>query len=760
MVKKLLIAAVVVIALGVLYTGSSYYIGYRSEHQLMSMMNTAQATANNELAWEQVQIERGLFSSTGSMVLVLNQLKPDGQAAAQVRIQYRIDHQLDWNRLAQFAWSMTPHQAVAKGLEPLYPQTPSLTGEGRLDWSGIARTTIAFPGVERAMVQTGLLTVAPLLGNLTVGDNVFELKMGIAEIDFADPVNAEHVQLKNLGYEARSDDVSGGSVGVTFSLGQALFKRAEGISDTLTDYRWHFDATYTNDRLNIDTQNTIASMNVMGHQVNDLQISLGVDGLHRTDLQALADLLGEIGPDWLGLSDEQIQRAERLGLSLLTRGIEVRVPAIKANFKLSGVDAAQTLRIEDVSFLARDLNPALGIGQIRMAVGAFQGPEILGADLPLIEGLQFELTNTLVDGQADLYLNQSLGRFSQAEQRLRDVAIQARLKGLPQEGLLAIIALMRESDGDLSLWSSEQQAMLTAILKEGARNGLLFEVSRFQGTFDRRDGPPDALALEGLVFEAKLDDAATGAGKASFALGRLAASGPQLLGVPNITDYKLTAINDVVNGLIDYRLDKSIQAFDSPWVKLGPSALSFRLSGLSAIDLQRLAELSPAFEAGLDDAQTAEVTQIVRRALASGFKLSVPKLQLLIDDAQIEGHGDVSLTGLGRAPLSSFDVARLGQLQATLALAGKSPWLEPLVQQGLMMGLLVSDASNGSSVSRGQGVTGQYQYEGGQLRLNGMPVPTAEFTLAANLMVQQLLAQSEQTPVPVIAPRQRRGPSQ
>lgn len=766
MLKKLSVAALV---LGLAYVGGSYYVGVRAEQQLLAVMNDAQIRTNNELAWERVDTQHGIFTSSGSMVLVLKQLTVDDSTPVQTRIAYTIHHHLLWSRLAHFVWSVTPDEAIAKKLQPLYEQTPSLTGDGMLDWSGVAKSTIAFPGIDRAAANNGTLNVAPLVGNLTVGENAFDLTLGVTELTFVDLSSPERVQLKNLRYESRSDDVANGSVALALAVGDAMVIAADGAANTMTDYRWHVDIDYQNDLLSVDSQKTIAAATAMGHQATNVEISLGMAGLHRNDLEALADLVDEVDDQWLELSDAQQTRAEQLFLSMLKRGLSLSVPAIKADIQLMGADSAQTVGIEDFRFKAQASDPAQGAGQVQISLGALKVPTLLQWFVPQVQGFEFEIANTVVDGRTDLQIKKSLARLSfarldQAEQSVRDVAFQARLKGLTPQGLFAFIDMAREVDGDMAELSPEQQAQLALILQEAAAGGLSFSMPVLKGMLvadtnesgasETEKGEADSIVLEGLDLQIKLDDAATGAGSASLMLGKLFANGPQMADVPNITNYRLTVNNQVIDGKVDYQLDKSIEALDAQTVKLGPSALAMRLTGLSALDLQRLSELAPAFEEGLDQAQAAELAQIVRRAIASGFVLAVPRLQLAIDGANLNAQGQVDLQGLGQAPLASFDLARLANMQAELEVTGQSPSLLPFVQQGLMMGLLASD---------GDVVKGQYQFSNGQFLLNGMAVPAGEFIAMANLMVQQMLAQAssgqQDLDAPLSTPRQRRGPS-
>lgn len=757
MLKKLSVA---VIALAAAYVGGSYYVGLRAEQQLVAMMSDAQARASDELAFEQVDVSHGLFTSTGSALLVLKQIKtatddPEAEAV-KTRINYTIHHHLHWARLAHFLWSVTPEQALAKQMEPLYPETPSLAGDGMLDWSGVATSSIAFPRIENRQVDGGSLTMAPVVGNLRAGRNFFDLKLGVAELIALGQGSRQRLQLKNLSYEMRSDDVASGSAAVTFLLGDLLAIDEDGNSSTMTEFRWDVDGTYQNDTLTLTTQNTIASLTVSGSEASDVQVSIGIDGLHREDLNELAALVDELNGQWQPLNDTQQARAQRLGLSLLKRGLSLRAPAIKARVKLLGQDNAQTAGIEGFVVSAQASDPAQGVGQIRVALDTLTVPEFLQLFVPQVTGFEVEVTNALTEGRTDLTVKHALASYAQSGQSVRDVAFEARLKGLSAQGLLEVIEMTLEHGGDLTDLSQEQSQILEQIVHDAASHGLLFQMPVLKGAVEAGTGQVDVLELLGLDLSVKLDDVATGAGSANFTINKLLASGPQMVDVPSVENYRLAVTNTVTDGKADYQIEKSIQSFASPMVKLGSSELSMRLTGVSATDLQRLSDLAPAFEQGLDQAQTAEVAQILRRALASGFAFSVPKLRLAIDDAQVNGQGKVALVGIGSDPISTFDLARQGQLQAEIAVVGKSPWLAPLVQQGLALGLLAID---------GDVAKGQYRFGAGRLSLNGVTVPTGQFLPMANLMVQQMLAQGQapqsdsQSDADNQAPkRQRRGP--
>ncbi|MCD8504535.1 MAG: YdgA family protein [Burkholderiaceae bacterium] len=729
MLKKLI---VIIVLLAAAYIGGSYYVGLRAEQQLVALMNDARARAGDELAWEQVDIKRGVFTSTGSMVLVLKEIKLDSELPVQTRISYTIHHHLTWKHLAHFVWSITPDQALASKLTSFYPKTPSLTGDGALSWSGVATSSIAFPGIDNGRLNNGALTVAPLTGSLTAGQNRFEMKVGVADMTLTEAGSPERLQLKDLAYEARSDDVTSGSVSATLWLADALLIGEDGVAETLSGYRWHFDVNYQNDILNFDTQKTIASVTAMGNQATNVEVSFGIDGLHRSDLQALAELVDEVNGQWLDINERQQDLAQQLVMRMLAKGLAIEVPAIKADVKLAGEQAPFSGGMQGLSFNIQVTDPKLAIGRLSIALASLKVPEMFQGVVPEVEGFKLEMANVLTDGHVEFTVRKSLARFAQDGQIVRDVEVDMGLSGLTPEGLLELVDIAGDLYGDFSELSAEQHARLAQIMQDASRHGLVFAVPVFKGTADLGLGQTDSLLLEGLKLEVKLDDAETGAGKASFVIGNLAAAGKQMAGLPSLKNYRLAVVNEVVNGKADYRVDKSIEALDSSIVKLGPSEISIRLAGLSAVDLQRLSELAPAFEVGLDQAQTAEVAQIIRRAIASGFALSIPQLQLLIDDATINGRGEVSLTGLGQAPLASFDLSRLAQMQAELTVNGQSALIEPWVQQGLMMGLLSRD---------NQVAKGQYEFKDGQLLLNGMAVPAGEFMLMANLMVQQMLAQ-------------------
>jgi uncharacterized protein YdgA (DUF945 family) len=735
MLKKLSVAVAV---LGAAYVGGSYYVGYKAEQQLLAMMNNAQARAGDELVWQKVDMRHGVFTSTGSMVLVLEQVRLNNTEPVQARIDYTIHHHLHWARVAHFVWSVSPDEALSKTLESFYPTAPSLTGDGMLDWSGVATSSISFPGIDNAKADNGLLhgllSVAPLAGSITAGNNAFDLKLGVADLTLTDPGSPERMQLKDLGYEARSADVSSGSVAVTFLLGDALLVDEDGAADAMSGYRWHSDVVYQNDILSFETQKTIASVTAMGSQASQVDVQIGIDGLHRQDIEAALSLYNEVDGQWLMMNDEQLLQAQQLVLSMLERGVSVRAPAIKADIKLLGDDTAQVVGLEGFSFSAQITDPEQAVGRVKATLGALKVPEILQDFVPAVEGFEFELANTVVDERIDLTLKKSLGRLTQDQASVRDVALELQLKGLTPESLVALIEIVNDVGGDMSQVSIEQQAVVAGIIEDAATYGLMVELPVLKGTVDSGAGQPDSIALEGLSLQAKLDDVDTGAGKASFELKQLAATGPGMADIPSLKNYRIAASNQVMDGKADYQIEKSVESLDSSVLKIGPSAVAVRLTGLYAQDLQTLSAFAPLLEQGLTEEQYQELLEVLGRALSSGFEISIPKLELAVDEARVNGQAAGSLAGLGDSPLASFDLGRAAQIQAQIDVTGQSVWLDPFVQQGLAMGLLAAD---------GNKVQGQYQFKDGQLRLNGTVIAVNEFVLAANLLVQQLLAQAQ-----------------
>jgi hypothetical protein len=747
MLKKLSVAVAV---LGAAYVGGSYYVGYKAEQQLLAMMNNAQARADDALVWQKVDMRHGVFTSTGSMVLVLEQVRLDDAEPVQARIDYTIHHHLHWARAAHFVWSVSPDEALSKALESFYPTAPSLTGDGMLDWSGVAKSSISFPGIDNAKANNGLLSVAPLVGSITAGNNAFDLKLGVADLTLTDPNSPERMQLKGLGYEARSADVSSGSVAVTFLLGDALLVDEDGAADAMSGYRWHSDVVYQNDILSFETQKTIASVTAMGSQASDVDVQIGIDGLHRQDIEAALSLYDEVDGQWLMMDDEQLLQAQQLVLSMLERGVSVRAPAIKADIKLLGDDTAQAVGLEGFSFSAQITDPEQAVGRVKATLGALKVPDVLQAFVPAVEGFEFELANAMVDERIELTLKKSLDRLTQDQASVRDVALDLRLKGLTSESLVALIEIVNDVEGDLSQLSIEQHAVVADIFEDAATYGLIVELPVLKGTVDSGAGQPDSIALEGLSLQAKLDDVDTGAGKASFELKQLTATGPGMADIPSLKNYRIAASNQVMDGKADYQIEKSVESLDSSVLKIGPSAVVMRLTGLYAQDLQTLSAFAPLLEQGLTEEQYQELLDVLGRVLSSGFEISIPKLELAVDDARVNGQATGSLAGLGDAPLASFDLGRAAQIQAQIDVTGQSVWLDLFVQQGLAMGLLAAD---------GNKVQGQYQFKDGQLRLNGTVIAVNEFVLAANLLVQQLLAQAQAANDQPDAARVRRGPA-
>ncbi|UOD49871.1 DUF945 family protein [Orrella daihaiensis] len=729
MIKKILLT---VLLLGAAYIGGSYYVGWRTETELVALMHQAQAQANHEMTWEQTQSHRGLFTSTGTMRVVFDQIRVDNQNPLQVQIEYSIDHYLHWASLARFNWSITLQQLLAKEPLPLLPKLPSFNGEGTLDWSGVATSSLVFAGLDNAQTNNGMLNMAPLAGFVTASKNFFQIKAEVAHLDFSQRASAERIKLKELTFDVRSDDIANEQVSAAFVFGHGVIMSEAGDTYESSDFGVFFDVTQKDGRLEIAARQTMSLLRAMGHQASNVLVSLGIDGVYRSDLLELLSLADDIDGQWFNLSDRQQLRAERIGSNMLARGLTFTAPVIKADIKPMDDDIAQTIGLEDLSVRVQSDDLMRGIGSLRVMLGTLKIPPWLQNIMPELTGFKFDLNNVLANHRTDLRLTQSIASIQYQGQSVRDLQFAVGLKGLTSEGLATLFSVIREANGDMSDLSSDQRARLVQVLEATASDGLAFEIPLLKATVNAGVDTPDSLWLEGLNLQVELEDVNTGAGKVNLALKQLAASGPNMTDIPRILNYQLTANNRVVDGKADYRLEKSIDALESSLIRLGRSALTVQLTGLSALDLRRLAELAPEFEQGLDQAQSAELARIVRRAIASGFVLAVPTLQLAIDSAQVTGRGDFILTGLGKAPLANFDLARLAQMQAEMTVQGQSPWLDPWVQQGLIMGLLGVDNNL---------VKGNYQFVDGQLRLNGLSVPVAKFVLVANLVVQQMVAQ-------------------
>ncbi|HEY7802971.1 MAG TPA: DUF945 family protein [Orrella sp.] len=770
---------ITVIALGAVYVGASYYIGVRAEQHIRELVSQAQAQSDKQLVFEQVSTETGLFASSGHWVMQMPQVTLNDDKPVELRVQYNIDHALHWSHLAKFDWSVTPQAALAKTVDDIYPTTPSLTGQGKVDWTGSGGSSIGFPGLDQANIDGHVVSIDDLVGQLSVTDHAFDFKLNLPSVQVQDASKDQSLIIKNLGYEASSPDTRTGSlngprtgsrtgsVTAAFVVDRLQLESRDQMPFEVKDYRWQFDLHQHGDVVEIDTQQTARSVLSMGSRIDNLEIGLGMQGLHRSDLVQLGKLLDEIDGDITELDElsraefdqaqidqAQIDELQNIILGMLARGVTLQIPAIKGELTFMGNASPEMVGLEGFSLSAQILDTATGAGQISTELESLAVPAMLQAFVPEIEGLKLDLSNRVVDGRSDIEIKHALARYQQQDRVVKNVKFDLSLSGLTPDQLGLVGEILGQANWDWRRLSQVQQTQLQAVLEDAAQHGLRLSVPVAQATLDVTAKGIDVFKLEGLDVQVKLDDVATGAGQASVALRQLSAQGPEMRDIPQVKQFMLTADNRVVDGKVDYDMHASVESFEDAALRLGNSSMSMTLSGLWAADMQRLSHLTQAMGQGLSTAQEAELAQIARRAIDEGFAWAVPKLDLMIDDAfdhaRVQGSASIHLDGLGQAPLAAFDVARLAQLQAKLSVAGQSPAINGVLAQGQAMGLLTN---------QGEDLVGQVVFENGQLLVNGKALPAREYVLVANAMVQGALA-SAATPKSELAPRNkpRRGP--
>ena len=741
--KSRIVALIILLALGVAYVGGSYYVGAQASERIRVMLEQSQAQSDKQLAWKDIRIESGVFTSTGQMVMALPEvaLTDDLSDVAQMQVDYSVDHALGFDGMAHFQWSVTPQTGLAKALEQVYQSTPSLTGQGKVDWQGTGTSTIAFPGVTNGEMDGQTLTMSPLDGTLVVGDNEFDLALSVPIIDIDHKNDSQKLEIKGLGYEAKSTDTSKGAGSIAVFLDQAqLLETSEGQKSTpavhVSDYRWQFDIQYQNNILDLQTRQTAKNLKGMGSEIDNVDIGFGFGGLHRADIAEFSELLKQVDGDMMDMTAQQFEQAQTLLLGMLGRGLTFSIAAIKGDLKFGGQAKAQSVGLEGLSFSAQLLDTATNAGQLSLELKSLTVPEMFQSWVPAVRGLKLTVKNAVNDGRSDIGIEHELAHYSQPGRTVRDVKLDMTVKGFTPEQLTQISDMLHATDGDLDRLNQSQQTQLREVLVSAAQHGLQLMVPVAQMTIEPGSGNKDSFALTDFDLQVKLDDAATGAGQARLSLGQVKAEGPQMVMVPAIEKFLLTADNKVVDGKIDYDLQLSLQSLEDAMVKLGASSLSLKLTGLSAADVQRLSELAQSMDEGLSKQDEAELAQIMRQALAQGFELSMPTLQAKVHDASLNGSAAVTLQGLGSAPLSSFDAGRLAQIQADVEVSGQSPVLDGFVAQGQAMGLLAK---------KGQSTVGKYAFEDGKFVMNGTPVPVTQYVQMVNAMVLGALGTSGAT---------------
>jgi uncharacterized protein YdgA (DUF945 family) len=634
-----------------------------------------------------------------------------------------------------FSWKMT--SAYPKGA-PFYMDGPGSAtdlakriaemSDGRL------KIQVFGAGLKQANIDKQVVSMDDLVGQLSVTDHAFDFKINLPSIQVQDASKDQTLVIKNLGYEASSPDVRTGSVTAAFVADLLQLQNRQQLPLEVKGYRWQFDLHERDGLFGMDTRQTAGSVRAMGSKVDNLEISVGMQGLHRSDLVQLGKMLDEIDGDGTDLSDmspAQLNQAKDLVLGMLARGLTLQVPAIKGELTFMGNANPETVGLEGFSLSAQVLDTETGAGQISTELQSLVVPAMLQAFVPQIKGLKLDVSNRVDNGRSAIEIKHVLARYQQKDQVITDVKFDFLLSGLTPDQLDLVGEILGQANWDWRRLSLAQQAQLQSVFEGAAQHGLRLSVPVAQATRDVPGKGLDVFKLEGFDVQVKLEDIDTGAGQASVALKQLSAQGAQVPDIPQIEQFLLTADNRVVDGNIDYDVRASIQSFEDAALKLTDASMSMTLSGLQAADMQRLSVLTQAMGQGLSPAQKAELVQIARRAIDKGFEWAVPKLDATVDGARLQGSVTMVLQGLDQAPLATFDVARLAQLEAKLSVAGQSPALGGVLAQGQAMGLLTN---------QGKDSVGQIVFKNGQLLVNGQALPAREYVLVANAMVRGALA--------------------
>ena len=732
MVKKLGIAVIVVG--GLAYVGGSYYVGHRAEQMLSEMMANAQAQSNDAIQWEGLQKSHGIFSSTGSVTMVYQGIElADGQPA-KVDIDYTIHHALGFSHIAHFLWSATPTGELAQALTPVYTTAPSITGDGHMFWSGQTTSSIDFPGVNNAQIDTIDLSFAPVVGEVTSRKNEFDLSLAIDDVQIADREDGSSLQMTGLGYRAHSTDLSRSAAVVEFHLAQAQGVDEFGQTQSLRDYQWLLEFAFDDDVLDFQSKKSIAAIRAFQSGVDNFQWDLAIDGLTRDDLRALA-AIDNVGVTSAGeLTEAQQEALAPVLASMLSKGLSIRMPVLRGDLQLIGSDVPEALEVKDFQLDLQSGDLEFGAGHFNLSLGALSVPQAWTFFVPQIQGLALSVRNEIVDERAVLELVKQLERFEQAGQSISGVDLQVKVAGVAAESLNELAELLWASGGDPDQLSAPDADRLAEIVQDAIAHGLSVEVPVLTASAMLFSDQPDTIDLQRFGLRAQLDDVQAGAGRFEVSLDSLSASGPMTAGIPQVQGFALMIDNAVTDGRSAYTLQKSAKAFKSDWVDIQDFELEMRLNGLLAEDVAQVAALIQRGGQAMSLAEHAQTMQALRRAIDHGFELQVPTWKVSLDDARLDGQAELVIAPLGGAPLASFDLSRLATIGIVLELDGQSALITPFIEAGAAMGMVTIDGDQAQA---------QLQFVNGQLELNGESIPADEFVMMGNMMIQQLLANTQ-----------------
>jgi len=280
--RHLKIAALVVVAVALLWSGINVYAGKRAESRLHEIVAASGKSTSYRL--QNLNHQRGLLVSHGYADLVLldecgAMSQPEWLSA---RVTYQLKHSVFPLALMHIEWSMEPLGKERETFEQLFAGQAKLEGRGKVGLTGDVQSDMNLPEIQWASKGTRL-TVSPSVGSLTLGKDTLKLDWRTEKIGMRGDGSA--VTMDGLGMEIDLASVRRGLGKVAFTIDKF------GTPDFTADGMRLVTLMQENaDRIDIDITPGVKSLDAGGKQFKDLMLDFEIHGLDGPSTEYVLDL--------------------------------------------------------------------------------------------------------------------------------------------------------------------------------------------------------------------------------------------------------------------------------------------------------------------------------------------------------------------------------------------------------------------------------------------------------------------------------------
>jgi uncharacterized protein YdgA (DUF945 family) len=280
--RHLKIAALVVVAVALLWSGINVYAGKRAESRLHEIVAASGKSTSYRL--QNLNHQRGLLVSHGYADLVL--LDECGAMSQpewlKARVTYQLKHSVFPLALMHIEWSMEPLGKERETFEQLFAGQAKLEGRGKVGLTGDVQSDMNLPEIQWISKGTRL-TVSPSVGSLTLGKDTLKLDWRTEKIGMRGDGSA--VTMDGLGMEIDLASVRRGLGKVAFTIDKF------GTPDFTADGMSLVTLMQENaDRIDIDVTPGVKSLDAGGKQFKNLMLDFEIHGLHGPSTEYVLDL--------------------------------------------------------------------------------------------------------------------------------------------------------------------------------------------------------------------------------------------------------------------------------------------------------------------------------------------------------------------------------------------------------------------------------------------------------------------------------------